>query len=115
MNYEQMMAELQLEYLTSIPNKILDIEKHLHEKNRELLRDDFHKLKGTGKTYGIPEISTLGEIVEKLCLQNEPDPQLFVPKATALLNQIFTLRREKKALDIATDAKFVEITKLLKP
>ncbi len=67
-SFNKMMQELRAEYLASFPQKFYDIEAHLQALDFARLRDDFHKLKGTGKTYGIPEISELCAVTEKICL-----------------------------------------------
>ena len=56
------------------------------------IRETFHKLKGTGATYGVPEISQLGQVVESLCVKYPADSELYVPTALLLLRLIQTTR-----------------------
>lgn len=91
-DFEKMMAELRRDYVNGIPQKIIDIEAHLGANDATTLRDDFHKLKGTGRTYGIPEISELAEAVEKICLKKPDLIGEIVPKAVELLRAIHSAR-----------------------
>jgi HPt (histidine-containing phosphotransfer) domain-containing protein len=108
-DFEKMMAELRREYINSLPQKIRDIETHLSLRDNTVLRDDFHKLKGTGKTYGIPEISELGEAVEKICLKKPDLIPNVVPVAVELLRKIHTARLANQAYSVMSDATFAPI------
>ncbi|OFZ14885.1 MAG: hypothetical protein A2Z20_04670 [Bdellovibrionales bacterium RBG_16_40_8] len=113
MNYNQMMVDLRVEYVSSLPQKILDIETHYIAKDRERLRDDFHKLKGTGKTYWVPEISELGEVFEKICLKETIPINQFIPSAINLLKQIYSYRKEDKAYDLSQVTEFLNAQRLI--
>lgn len=65
-----LFAELKEEYLESFPEKFAAIEKHWQERNRPALQNEFHKMKGTGTTYGLPEVSTIAEMLEDMCIHN---------------------------------------------
>jgi HPt (histidine-containing phosphotransfer) domain-containing protein len=103
-----MMAELRAEYVASIPQKIADIKSHTAAGDRELLRNDFHKLKGTGKTYGIPEISELGLVFEKYCLQN-PANLDFTALAIELLAAIHEARLSDSPFVLDTKPEFKQL------
>jgi hypothetical protein len=113
MDFDQMMAELRTEYVASIPKKIADIELHLKENTTEKLRDDFHKLKGTGKTYGIPEVSELGFVVEKICMIKPELINVVIPMSTLVLLAIYKERLENKIYDVNKDVNFQKISSLL--
>ena len=49
-------------YLKSLPEKILVIASQVQAKETGNVRESFHKLKGTGKTYGFPEVSELAGV-----------------------------------------------------
>jgi chemotaxis protein histidine kinase CheA len=110
-DFEKMMIELRADYVASFPNKIKDIQLHHESQDLERLRDDFHKLKGTGKTYGIPEISDFGFVFEKLCLKKHPSAE-FVPVACSLLQMIYDQRSNLKPYDIEQNAEFQKWKKL---
>lgn len=117
MSFEQMMAELRAEYLASMPEKIKQIENHWTEKDLNLLQDDFHKLKGSGKTYGIPEISELGEAFEKLCKNsantNADVFSKYLGTALRLLSEILHKRLSGQAHAVNLDAEFQKIAELV--
>lgn len=114
-DFEKMMSELREDYIKSIPLKIMDIELHLAAKMWPELRNDFHKLKGTGKTYGIPEISTLCDPVEKICV-NKPEAVLAViPSALFLLKEIYSQRLANKEYALENNPAFVQIRNIAAP
>ena len=113
MNFVQMMAELQAEYLASMPQKLSDISAHLAAGDVATLREDFHKLKGTGKTYGIAEISELCEVVEKICLNKKGEAPAAVKVAMILLSEIHKARLQKKAFSVSDRPDFLAMKKLL--
>lgn len=114
-DFEQMMRELREDYIKSIPHKIMDIELHLAGKMWPELRNDFHKLKGTGRTYGIPEISTLCEPVEKICV-NKPDlVATIVPSALELLKEIYSQRLANKEFLLENQPAYVHIRNIAAP
>lgn len=61
---EQILNELKAEYLATLPSKIALLEDLIHQSKWNLVTEELHKLKGTGKTYGLPEVSTLCEPLE---------------------------------------------------
>ena len=66
-DFQNMMAELKTEYLKELPDKVKYIETLLAQSNQTELENEFHKLKGTGKTYGVPEVTDICEIAEEAC------------------------------------------------
>lgn len=115
-NYDEMMAELRRDYLNSMPAKISDIKEHAQKGEAEKLRDDFHKLKGTGKTYGIPEISELGEAMEKLCLSDPQAAMNVARQAAGLLESIATTRsNNNQQFTLSASQEFQTILARLKP
>ncbi len=113
------MAELRTEYLASFPQKFSEIESHLKAREFVRLREDFHKLKGTGKTYGIPEISELCAVVEKICLNAAgatPDKQTdlahaaeTVRVALTVLHRIVDSRKTGQQLNLAEVQEFNQV------
>ena len=89
MTFDDMMAELQVEYVASIPEKIATIKAHFEAGELALVQDDFHKLKGTGKTYGLPEVTDLALEMEKICKTAPDQVAEHLPKALAELEEIY--------------------------
>ena len=111
---EQMMSELRAEYLASFPQKFTEIASHLEARDFLSLRNDFHKLKGTGKTYGIPEISELCAVVEKICLNaaatTAPNAEAtIVGVALSLLHRIVECRKSGQQLNLAELQEFNQV------
>ncbi len=113
MNFEKMMQELQAEYLAAMPQKFIDINEHIAKKDIAILREDFHKLKGTGKTYGMPEISELGEVIEKICLNNKDQALQAASTGLRLLAAIHKVRLAKKPFALQENPEFLAIKKLV--
>jgi chemotaxis protein histidine kinase CheA len=113
MDFEKMMEELRAEYLAAMPQKFIDIGEHISKKDIAVLREDFHKLKGTGKTYGMGEISELGEVVEKICLTKNEQALHAAEVGLKLLMAIHKMRLTKKPFAIQDNAEFLEIKKLV--
>jgi HPt (histidine-containing phosphotransfer) domain-containing protein len=109
MNFEQMMADLQKEYLASFPEKLLELDVLIAAENHDEIKNFFHKLKGTGRTYGFPEVSDLGAVLEGIC-ENSPDAGAEAAKKGKLvLKAIHTNRLSKKPYDLEKDTHFSEL------
>lgn len=93
----EILAELKAEYRTSFPRKLQKLRDAAATGDNDLLREEFHKLKGTGKTYGFPEVSVICEAMEFACQGGRADADL-VRDALAIL--------ERMENDWANDAHF---------
>ena len=113
MSFEKMMEQLRTEYVEDLPKKIKDIETSLASSQIQEMREDFHKLKGTGRTYGVPEITDLAEVMERICLQFPQEIVRTVPDALILLREIHDLRKTDQALDIKKDHRFAKLKKIV--
>lgn len=112
MSLQGLLEELRLEYLASIPEKIQNIEKLSSENSWDLLETEFHKLKGTGKTYGLNEVTLLGAIAEELCAAPEQVRKEMVPLASKTLQFIFDNLSKDLAVDLRQLPEFLELEKL---
>jgi HPt (histidine-containing phosphotransfer) domain-containing protein len=76
----QLLSELKQEYIASLPEKIERLRKHTQAQDWTKLSEEYHKLKGNGKTYGLPEISILCEQMEMIALKKDSqDSPTFTP------------------------------------
>jgi hypothetical protein len=82
------------------------LRKLLSVNDYRTLRDEFHKLKGTGKTYGLPEVTELCEICEVICRDKPKHVQTAIPAALELLMAIFVTRAEGKMHILTGDPAF---------
>lgn len=73
------------------------------------LKDAFHKLKGTGKTYGLPEISELAAVVEEACLLDPGAGRRQAERALPLLRDIARTRHAGQAFVLTTDERWVAL------
>lgn len=110
--FDELMKNLRVEYLESLPSKLNELETSLQSRNLESLREDFHKLKGTGKTYGFPEISELGEMIERLLIEQPQSFAQIVPEAIEILKDIHKERLASRSFDLLSDGRFNEIRAL---
>lgn len=106
MSMEEILKGLREDYLKSLPGKISDIQSYIQSGQTDVLETAFHKLKGTGKTYGIPEISELAAAVEHIC-HDRPER---APKAAAtailILEDIRSARVDNREFHLKRDARF---------
>ena len=92
MSLEQLLAELRESYVASLPQKIEKIEQLWSARELKLLETEYHKLKGTGRTYGLPEISQLGGVMEQIC---ETAPELLTNAVPLSLQLLAWIRRQR--------------------
>jgi HPt (histidine-containing phosphotransfer) domain-containing protein len=99
----QVLKELKAEYLIKLPQRIL-LLKSLTEQNQwTCLEEEYHKLKGTGKTYGFPEISTVCERLEQLTQKSETrNPEIFA-QAVLLLERMHQSYLHNEPIDLTSD------------
>jgi HPt (histidine-containing phosphotransfer) domain-containing protein len=69
----ELLLELKNEYRKNFPKRIQVLRELTQRQDWECLTREFHKLKGTGRTYGYPEVSILCEVLEEACRQGQVD------------------------------------------
>lgn len=106
MSFEEMLKNLQREYLNSMPEKISVIRMHIDAGTAANLQEAFHKLKGTGKTYGIPEISELAATVEDICQETPDQASKAARQAVAILVDITSARKSDTEFKLKNDPRF---------
>lgn len=112
MNLDEILAGLKKEYLDGLPARLSDIRQHLRSGKLDVIKDEFHKLKGTGKTYGIPEITEVGALAETICGGIRGHVAKAVPLALDLLNAIHRAQSKQETFDVHSDPRFSELRKL---
>ena len=68
MNIEELMKQLKREYIDTLPTKKAKVLELFRQNQLVELETEFHKMKGSGKTYGLGEVSQFGEIFEMICM-----------------------------------------------
>ena len=110
---EDLLSELRKEYVATIPAKVRLIDHLWSLREMTDLETEYHKLKGTGRTYGLGEITQIGEAVERLCEKAPHHLGQAVPLSLALLQRVQAAREHGKALDLEKDADFQTIVALV--
>ena len=109
MSMDDLLKSLKADYVAELPAKIAAIQALLRESRVEDVRDAFHKLKGTGRTYGLPEISELAAVIEDTCRDNPAAGLAYAEVAVLILPDIVHARRSDRAYDLAADARFATL------
>ena len=113
MSIKNLLEELQRDYLKSMPGKILRIETLWETKKMEELETEFHKMKGTGKTYGLAEVTQLGAALERLCETQRDSLGVAVPLSLVVLERIRVSRNSGQAYKLEDDRDFRVIVELV--
>lgn len=101
---DQLLQEMKQDYLEALPKKIVLLEKLTKEKNWDQINTEYHKLKGTGKTYGFPEISKISEHLESLSAKKETQITMLFDQATQLLRDIVDGYNANKPINLSKHA-----------
>ena len=109
MSFTDLLAELKVEYVSGLPQKIETIREHQQTEDLIALRTDWHKLKGNGKTYGLPEISELATVVESYCLEKPDSALQVVGSAIEILCDIHFARLKNQEHNLGSDPRFLAL------
>jgi HPt (histidine-containing phosphotransfer) domain-containing protein len=99
----QVLKDLQIEYLVKFPGKIKLLKTLTAAQDWVQIENEYHKLKGTGKTYGFPEISVLGEKLEHLALLDFPRKREVFENAIPFFEKLHQAYLENKSYDLTKD------------
>lgn len=103
------LEELRNKYIKSFPEKISQIRKYIATKDLPPIQVEFHKLKGSGKTYGISDISDIAVLIEQHCKNNHPQTFENAEKACLLLEKIKNALENNLTFNALSDPLFKEI------
>jgi HPt (histidine-containing phosphotransfer) domain-containing protein len=112
-SFDDLLKTLQEDYLKSLPEKIKIITAQVQANDASNVRESFHKLKGTGKTYGFPEVSELAEVVENICIVQPGAGLNAARQAIPVLEDIHRVRQQASSYPVAADVRVAAIRKLL--
>lgn len=112
MSIDDLLKELQQEYIQSIPEKIKELKDFTQQNDMENLLNTFHKLKGSGKTYGLDEVTLLGQFFEIWMREKKEKVIPFVPKAVEILERIHEARVNSKPYSLDTDSEYQKLLSL---
>ncbi|MGE3760105.1 MAG: Hpt domain-containing protein [Pseudobdellovibrionaceae bacterium] len=111
MSLDDLLQKMKEEYLEVLPIRIELLKKLTKEKNWEQLEVEFHKLKGTGKTYGFPSVSILCAVFEIVASKQNPANEGDITQAILGLEKILASELAGKTFEIESD---LELQKLMK-
>ena len=109
MELSDILNQLKDEYVCGLPQTIEAIEKLVARQDLAAFREEFHKLRGTGKTYGLDEVSLLGAVVEDLCVYQPQRAAGQMKRAVNLLARIYEARKAKRGFNLSEDPDFIEL------
>lgn len=113
MSIQDVLAGLQKTYLASMPDKITLIDS-LHKANDlEKLETEYHKLKGTGRTYGLPEFTQLGALLERICASHPGELARAVPLSLSLMTRMRDARLQGVGLALDNEPDFQTLMKIV--
>lgn len=96
------LSDLKKDYLAKLPLKIERLKELAQAENWEDLYTEYHKLKGTGKTYGFPEISAVCEKLEIFAQKKEMQHVALFEDAAKLIEDLLLSYIEGKPIDLGT-------------
>mgnify|MGYP001222904155 FL=1 len=112
MSIHDVLAELRKTYLEALPARADAIEKLFQERKYSEVETEFHKLKGTGKTYGLPEVSQIGAVAERLVENGSTSAEESVPAALNVLRRIAAIRGNGETPDLENDSDYLYLAEL---
>ena len=113
MSIQEVLAGLQKTYLASMPEKIGLIESLFKLGDLEKLETEYHKLKGTGRTYGLPEFTDLGAALERIC-EIAPDTlAIAVPLSLNLMTRMRDARAQGRSVQLDGEPDFQTLVKII--
>ncbi len=83
-----MMRDLRQGYLTALAGRIALLQRLSEKLNWDAIREEYHKIKGTGTTYGFPDLTRLCETMEELCRDKDRRRPEHLHAALELLNYL---------------------------
>ncbi len=113
MSIQEILAGLQKTYLAAMPDKIKNLNALWSAGELEKLETEYHKLKGTGRTYGLPEFTELGATLERLCEINVTSLPQAVPLSLDLLGRMRDARLKGLSLNLDDEPDYQTLMKLV--
>lgn len=104
----EVLAELKAEYRQKFPEKLAKLRALHADQDWAALKEEFHKLKGTGRTYGYPEVSQLCEALEQLCGKPSVSASL-VEKCFPVFEKMLTAWQDGHLYDLSLNEDAQEI------
>lgn len=88
--FSELLVELKTDYLNKLPTRIEEIKQTTSQKDWVRLEELYHNLKGTGKTYGFPEVSQICEAMEYFMAKENSNKEEFAKDAIFVLEKLLS-------------------------
>lgn len=98
-SFDEMMREMRQLYLQALPERIAHLQRLSQNLKWDDLGNEFHKIKGTGTTYGCPEITEICETMETICRSSHRRPE-HLTAAVELLNYVLQAYISDKPVEL---------------
>ena len=85
---DDLLGNLKQKYIEDLPVKIKCLNQSLQDEDQEKLVEIFHKLKGTGKTYGISQVTDVCHLGEQAALRTDYNKSDII-RLIQLLNGVY--------------------------
>jgi Hpt domain len=109
----EVLAGLQKSYLAAIPEKIVNLEALFKASELVKLETEYHKLKGTGRTYGLPEVTEIGAVLERICQLDPGNLATAVPLSLTLLAKMRDHRTAGQPYVLDGELEFIALNKIV--
>lgn len=118
MSQAKILKEIKKDYLLSLPNRLVKIQELLRDLSTEKLHDlevEFHKLKGSGRTYGHPFISEIAQMAE-LSLKHHKKQSIKVAHLSLTLLNLYLQNLKEARMEPSwyeENPNYLELVKLI--
>ena len=116
MSMSQLLKNLRAQYISELHMKIREIEELLAQKSSPVVfYDIFHKLKGSGLTYGCAEVSDISVVAEYCCQNTHPRWPEAVEMSVELLKRVYIARLQHldQVYDLGADSQYTLLVDLM--
>lgn len=116
MSMDQLLKNLKAQYISELHMKIREMEELLAKKTSSVVfYEIFHKLKGSGLTYGCAEVSDISSLAESYCQSAHPHWPEAVEMSIELLKRVYIARLQQidQIYDLGADPQYAMLVDLM--
>lgn len=116
MSMQQLLKNLRAQYISELHFKIHEMEELLAKNSSAVVFYDlFHKLKGSGLTYGCAEISDVSAIVESCCQAQHSNWPEAVDMGLEILKRVYIARLQQidQCYELGADPQYRKLVDLV--
>lgn len=98
--FSELLDELKSDYLNKLPTRIAELKENTTKKDWLQLEELYHNLKGTGKTYGFPEVSQICEVMELFVNHKNANTEQYAQQAIEVLENLLNSYQTGQSVNI---------------